>query len=246
MATVDPKQALIGLIRLQELDAEVWRMKRRIAEGPQLLARRNERAVQADARVQQTHAKILDLKKQIGAFELDVKTKDAEILKIQGAQGQSRTNEEFRAYGEHVSRLRKEKSAIEDRILEVLQQVETADAAQKEQKATLEALKRESAENTATWQREEAEYRAELAAADARRAEYAKSLPPGPLSTYERVLKARDGKAVVPVESRSCGGCQMAITPNDLARLHRSGEIVYCRSCERILYLPEVAQQKAT
>ena len=38
----------------------------------------------------------------------------------------------------------------------------------------------------------------------------------------------------------------MAITPNDLTRLHRSGELVYCRSCERILYLPEVAQQKAT
>src|SRR5262249_23111250 len=171
MATVDPKQTLIGLIRLQQLDAEVWRMKRRIAEGPQLLARRNERAVQAEAKVQQTHQKTLDLKKQIGAFELDVKTKEAEILKIQGAQGQSRTNEEFRAYGEHVSRLRKEKNAIEDRILEVLQQIETIDASQKEQKATLEALKRESAENAATWQREEAEYKAELATADARRAE---------------------------------------------------------------------------
>ena len=128
MATVDPKQTLIGLIRLQQLDADVWRMKRRIAEGPQLLARRNERSTQAEARVQQTQAKILDFKKQIGALELDVKTKDGEILKIQGAQGQSRTNEEFRAFGEHVSRLRKEKNAIEDRILEFLQQIETIDA----------------------------------------------------------------------------------------------------------------------
>ena len=79
-----------------------------------------------------------------------------------------------------------------------------------------------------------------------KRAEYARSLPPGPLSTYERVLKARDGKAVVPVELKNCGGCQMAITPNDLNRLHSSSELVYCRSCERILYLKEVAQQKAT
>jgi predicted nucleic acid-binding Zn-ribbon protein len=246
MATVDPKQTLIGLIRLQQLDADVWRMKRRIAEGPQLLARRNERATQAEARVQQTQAKILDFKKQIGALELDVKTKDVEILKIQGAQGQSRTNEEFRAFGEHVSRLKKEKNAIEDRILEFLQQIESADATLKEQKATLDSLKKESAENAAVWQREEAEYKAELASADAKRAEYARSLPPGPLSTYERVLKARDGKAVVPVELKNCGGCQMAITPNDLNRLHSSSELVYCRSCERILYFKEVAQQKAT
>ena len=54
MATVDPKQTLIGLIKLQQLDADVWRMKRRIVEGPQLLARRNERSQQAEARVQQT------------------------------------------------------------------------------------------------------------------------------------------------------------------------------------------------
>ena len=149
MATVDPKQTLIGLIKLQQLDADVWRMKRRIVEGPQLLARRNERSQQAEARVQQTQQKILEFKKQIGALELDVKTKDVEILKIQGAQGQSRTNEEFRAFGEHVSRLRKEKNAIEDRILEFLQQIESTDATLKEQKTTLESLKKESAENTA-------------------------------------------------------------------------------------------------
>jgi predicted nucleic acid-binding Zn-ribbon protein len=246
MATVDPKQTLIGLIRLQQLDADVWRMKRRIAEGPQLLARRNERSTQAEARVQQTQAKILDFKKQIGALELDVKTKDGEILKIQGAQGQSRTNEEFRAFGEHVSRLRKEKNAIEDRILEFLQQIETIDATLKEQKATLDALKKEAEENAALWKRDEAEYRVELATFQARRDEFAKTLPPGPLSTYERMLRLRDGKAIVPSEGKSCGGCQMAITPNDFARLRLGNELVYCRSCERILYYPELFQQTAS
>lgn len=246
MATADPRQTMIGLINLQKLDADVWRVKRRIAEGPLLLARRGERLQQAQARAEATHQKILELKKQIGALELDVKTKDVEVAKIQGAQGQSRTNEEFRAFGEHVSRLRKEKGAIEDRILEILQQVETADATQKEQRAAAETLKKEADEDSATWKRDEAEYKAELAAFQARRDEFAKTLPAGPLSTYERMLRLRDGKAIVPAEHRSCGGCQMAITPNDFARLQRGNELVYCRSCERILYLPELFQQTAS
>jgi predicted nucleic acid-binding Zn-ribbon protein len=246
MATADPRQTMIGLINLQKLDADVWRVKRRIAEGPLLLARRGERLKQAEARAHDTQQKILDLKKQIGALELDVKTKEVEIAKIQGAQGQSRTNEEFRAFGEHVNRLRKENRAVEDSILELYQQIETADVTLKEQKAAIETLKKEADEDAVHWKRDEAEYQAELAAFQARRDEFAKTLPAGPLSTYERMLRLRDGKAIVPAERRSCGGCQMAITPNDIARLQRGNELVYCRSCERILYLPELFQQTAT
>ena len=246
MATVDPRQTVTSLIALQKLDAEILRLERRIAEGPQLLARRGERLQQVEARIQQTLQKILEVKKQIGALELEVKIKEVEVAKIQGAQGQSRTNEEFRAFGDHIGRLRKDCRELEDRELEFYQQVETHDVTLKEQKSTQASLKKEADENTSLWQRDEKEYRLRLAAAQARRAEFACSLPAGPLSTYERMLRLRDGKAIVPADGKSCGGCQMAITPNDFARLHQANEMIYCRSCERILYVPELFQQTAT
>jgi predicted nucleic acid-binding Zn-ribbon protein len=241
MATVDPKAALLGLIGLQKLDNDVWRIKRRIQEGPQLLERRADRFKQASARVEQAHAAILELRKQIGLLELEVKTREGEIGKIQAAQGQSRTNEEFRAYNEHANRLRKENRAVEDRILEIEEKVESAKKELGELEKTRDAHKAEADENAAQWQKDEAEYKAELEQLLLKRNEYAKSVPPGPLSTYERILKAREGKAVVPIEGKMCGGCQMSITPNDYTRLHRMSEIVACRSCERILYLPELA-----
>jgi hypothetical protein len=241
MATVDPKQTLFALIGLQKLDNDVWRVKRRIAEGPALIERRAERWKQSEARVQQAHAKILELRKEIGLLELEIKTREGEIGKIQAAQGQSRTNEEFRAYNEHANRLRKENRAVEDRILEFEEQVETAKKDTADLERTRDASKAESDADLAQWQKDEAEYKVELERMQAQRAEYAKSLPPGPLSIYERVLKARDGKAVVPAEGQMCGGCQMRIVPNDYTRLHRMNEIVTCRSCERILYLPELS-----
>jgi predicted nucleic acid-binding Zn-ribbon protein len=241
-ATVDPKATLMRLIELQKLDSDVWRVRQRIADGPRLLERRSERLRQAEQKVAKTHERILDVKKQAGLLELEVKTREAEIAKIQAAQGQSRTNEEFRAYNDHANRLRKENRATEDRILECEQQVEDVKKELAEQERALEQLAAEAKENAALWAKDAAEYQAELDQMVARRAEYAKSLPPGPLSTYERVLKARDGKAIVSVEGgRTCGGCSMSITPNDMTRLHRMNEIVSCRSCERILYLPELA-----
>jgi len=241
MATVDPKATLLALIGLQKLDHDIWRIRRRIAEGPLLVERRADRWRQEEARVQQAHASILEIRKEIGLLELEIKTREGEIGKIQAAQGQSRTNEEFRAYNEHANRLRKENRAVEDRILEHEEKVENARRELAELERTRDAHKAEADENAAQWSRDEAEYRAELDQLTARRDEYARSLPAGPLSTYERVLKARDGKAVVPAEGRMCGGCQMSITPNDFTRLHRMNELVACRSCERILYLPELS-----
>jgi len=241
MATVDPRTTLFALIGLQKLDNDVWRVRRRITEGPALIERRAERWKLADARVQQSHAKVLELRKEIGLLELEIKTREGEIGKIQAAQGQSRTNEEFRAYNEHANRLRKENRAVEDRILEFEEQVENVKKETAELEKTRDASKAESDAELAQWKKDEQEYKVELDRMLAQRAEYAKSLPPGPLSIYERVLKARDGKAVVQAEGRMCGGCQMSIVPNDFTRLLRMNEIVTCRSCERILYHPELS-----
>lgn len=240
MATVDPKTMLLGLIGLQRLDSDVSRIRQRITEGPRLIERRSERWKQAEARVQQAHARIMDLRKQIGLLELDVKTREVEIAKIQGAQGQSRTNEEFRAFNDHANRLRKENRAVEDRILEFELQVETARKDLGELEKTRDAHKSESEAEAAQWTKDEAEYKGELEQLVAKRNEFAKALPSGPLSVYERVLRGREGKAVVSVEGRNCGGCQMGIVPNDMTKLHRMNELITCRSCERILYLPEL------
>src|SRR5262249_53676798 len=148
----------------------------------------------------ESQQKILDQKKQIAAFELDVKTKEAEIQKIQGAQGQSRTNEEFRAFGEHVNRLRKENRALEDRILECLGVIEQIERDSADLKKQRDALKAEAEADAEQWKKDEVSYQEDLVTLAQKRAEFVKSLPPGPLSTYERVLKARDGKAVVAAE----------------------------------------------
>jgi predicted nucleic acid-binding Zn-ribbon protein len=59
------------------------------------------------------------------------------------------------------------------------------------------------------------------------------------LQLYERILQARQGLAVVAVEARICQGCYMTLTPNDLMNLQGGRALVTCKSCQRILYLPE-------
>ena len=61
------------------------------------------------------------------------------------------------------------------------------------------------------------------------------------LKVYDRAFKAL-GEAVCPVEANVCQGCFSPVTPNDRSRLLSGRELVTCRVCSRIQFLPEVLQ----
>jgi len=54
------------------------------------------------------------------------------------------------------------------------------------------------------------------------------------------------GEGLAPIEGNVCQGCFSSITPNDRSRLISALELVVCRSCSRIIYLPEVLQASPT
>ena len=59
------------------------------------------------------------------------------------------------------------------------------------------------------------------------------------LQSYNRLSNIQGGKAIVPVIGNVCGGCSMNITTQTLNELMSSKDLVFCRSCSRILYLDE-------
>lgn len=65
------------------------------------------------------------------------------------------------------------------------------------------------------------------------------------LPRYERIRKARDGKAVVPVKRNSCGGCHNRIPPQRILELRANKKMYTCEHCGRILVSAEIAESVA-
>ena len=65
------------------------------------------------------------------------------------------------------------------------------------------------------------------------------------LKIYDRAFQAH-GEGLAPIENNVCQGCFSSVTPNDRSRLISGRELVVCRSCQRIVYLPEVLQASPT
>lgn len=56
------------------------------------------------------------------------------------------------------------------------------------------------------------------------------------LRVYERLL-AKHGRAVVPMEGKTCLGCFQSVPPSFFSQITRDQPVKVCENCGRILYL---------
>ncbi len=68
----------------------------------------------------------------------------------------------------------------------------------------------------------------------------------GDLAQYERIRKAKKGKAVVPVRRAACGGCFARVPPQKLLELRQNSKIYLCEHCGRIIVSDEIAVGKTS
>lgn len=62
------------------------------------------------------------------------------------------------------------------------------------------------------------------------------------LEMYERIRRAKGGRAVVDVKRGACGGCFHRIPPQRLLELRKDNQMYKCEHCGRILVSDEIAR----
>ncbi len=56
---------------------------------------------------------------------------------------------------------------------------------------------------------------------------------------YERLLRNKKDRVVVPIENRCCSGCHIMLTAQDENLVRKGRRIVFCEHCSRIHYWQE-------
>ena len=143
---------------------------------------------------------------------------------------------ELSASEEERRLLQEQRGAEEDRMLDIMVEIEEL---QSSRDATQELLGRLETDR-------EAEYADLLQRQDALvvsidelrrgRQRITPEIPVAMLSVYESLLKTRGGHAVAKVERGLCQGCRLALPTMENQRAKSSQGIVQCSSCRRILY----------
>ncbi len=62
------------------------------------------------------------------------------------------------------------------------------------------------------------------------------------LGVYDRIRKAKKGRAIVPVRRGACGGCFAKVPPQRLLELRQNDRIYQCEHCGRIIVSDEIVE----
>jgi len=224
------------LLVLQERDQKIRSLQRDLKDLPKYRQRADGRLTDDEGSVAQAKQKITEIELKIKSLERDVMTRQTSIQRLKDQQFATRKNEEFQALGHEVKRYENEVSALEDKELEFMEQIEAVKPAFHSAQAKLIETRKSVAEEISQIEERGRNLEAKLADIKAERERLAAPVEPAALSLYDRLMKSKGDAAVVPVAGAICGGCHMKVVIATLLKLRANEEITQCEQCGRVLY----------
>jgi predicted nucleic acid-binding Zn-ribbon protein len=232
----EPPIAAASLFALQEVDLALDSNRAALEEGatgpdePEHVTEARNSAEHARATARSAEKRFKEEE-----FEADELRQKIEPLEQKLYQGQILNPRELEDLQMDIASLKKHRSELEDRALETMDAVETA------QRELVEAEQR-CKDVIHAWETEQSELgdretrlKREISELEDQRAEREADVDAGFLPLYTR-LRGRDGRAVAKVTGGACSGCRISL-PMNLIQRARGEELVQCVNCERILYV---------
>ncbi|MBA7648328.1 hypothetical protein ES703_56114 [subsurface metagenome] len=178
----------------------------------------------------------LEKNQRLGEWEVeDMRSKTA-LLEEKLYGGSVRNPKELVSLQEQVEHLKKGRRGQEDKLLDIMAEVETVQNRVAAKREELQRMEEDWRQEQSFLSREQAELRASLADLEQKREELAARIDGVSLELYHD-LRRRQGRAVAKVEQGMCQGCRLVLSMNELQRARMGQELVQCSSCQRILYL---------
>lgn len=226
------------LVELQKIDAEIYRLKKELGLQPALQKKIDDEfeRKKSGLKALEEAAKAVQMKQK--EKEMELQSKEDKIKKLQGQLYQLKSNKEYSAMEFEIKGLKADKSLLEEEILGVLDAADQAKGQCVRQKELLADEEKKAKAESEVLKSRAAELNASLSAYEEKRKAYAPNIDPKRLSQYEKILRSRDGMALVPVRNNSCGGCHMELPPQVVNEIQMQDKWMVCESCARILYWP--------
>lgn len=144
---------------------------------------------------------------------------------------------ELQALQDDSEALRRRQRELEDRDLELMEELEPLNARLDELAVAASALDAEAAGLRESAAQATSEIDAEVADVESQRNTLVASVEPGLLAEYDQLRQQLGGVAIARLEGNVCGGCHLSLSAAEVDRIRKLGpdERVLCEECGRLL-----------
>ena len=235
-AELSEKEELRLLKQLQELDLQLKDLRDRLEQVPQQVSEldqalnENRRILEhAEAIVEEQQREQRQTENEVGSLREQLSRYKTQLMEV-------KTNKEYQAMLHEIETIERQIDAKEDQILELMLAAED----RLEKGRTLKQEFRTRDEELQLSRTEAESFSSEAATEIDRlkqeRENLASALTPGRLFQYQRISRARGGRAISRIIDGSCQGCNVVLRKQLIAEVKTSARIATCEACNRILY----------
>ncbi len=224
------------ILEIQELDMKMIRLMRVKKE-------RQKELQHIDALRHDLKRQLVEKEKEIGELSRNIMHQESKISeieekmkKLEAKQSSVKKVDEFNAITQEMTSSEREKILTEQITSDLIDKRNLEEEILKKIKDSL----KESEESSRTL---EAEILSSIKMINhegkglkAERDRLIRNADPETLKIYERLLRNKKDRVIVPIENRNCSGCHIALTAQHENLVRKGERLVFCEHCSRIHY----------
>lgn len=227
------------LVELQGLDTQIFKLMKALESIPEEIRNMEEAFEEKMSTLKQMEDGLRSLQVKRKEKEVDLEAKEGTIRKYQIQLYQIKTNKEYTALAQEIARVKADNSLLEEEIIKMLDKIDIENQKISKERGLLKSEEIKLSEEKVRKGEEAKRIEGELGGLKAQRIELAGKVDGSILPKYERIIRSKDGLAVVPVAGDACQGCFRILPPQVINEIKMRQELIFCDNCARILYIEE-------
>lgn len=233
------QESLRPILEIQELDIKMIRLmrlkKQRQKELDQIESLKAELKEQLESKQRAVQSVIED----VSNLEQKVSALNEKIKSLEGKQSSVKKVEEFNALTQEMTASERERISLEQQISNLVDKRVAEEEVLEKISQSLKASDANSKEIEHEIRLSIEKINEEGLSLRKERDDIVKAANLDVLKIYERLLKNKKDRVIVPIENRTCSGCHIALTAQHENLVRKGSNLVFCEHCSRIHYWQE-------
>lgn len=232
-------ESLKPIIEIQELDMKMVRLMRVKRERQKELKQIEDLRADLHAELKAKEVEVEEIGKQIKQKEARIVEIAEKLKTLESRQSTVKKVEEFNALTQEMTATERERIAEEQKISDL---VDTKAAEEELLQKIRESLKTSETSSIALEKEIQASIdmiNEEGSQLKKERDALAVNADADIMRIYERLLRNKKDRVIVPIENRTCSGCHISLTAQHENIVRKGENLVFCEHCSRIHYWQE-------
>lgn len=235
----------IALVKLFKADQQLREAQSRLDAVTRNVRIQQRRVNDLNEKFKFAQSRLREQQAHAGALELDIKTRDAHVEKLRTQQQNAKNNKEYQTFLIEINTQKVDRNKVEEEAIKALEVVERTQTEIKELTAGIETEQNKLATMSEQITDQTRTLESEIESLKPARQAAADAVSPKAMTAFERLAERMDGEALSALaktnpkrEEYICTACNMSLVVDVYNRLHSRDDLVFCPSCQRILYIP--------